>query len=89
MDRDLQKLKRRLERWELEHLREHAAELAERLEETERRLASAENDADFWREQALINVNEALDSDQGASHRAIGLTKAGELLVVQVPREFQ
>ncbi|MDO9357897.1 MAG: hypothetical protein Q7T70_02750 [Polaromonas sp.] len=35
----LRKLQRRLERWELEHLRQHADELAERLQAAEQRAA--------------------------------------------------
>lgn len=45
MDRTLIKMKRRLEREELVHLRQHCAELAERLEKAEIALHHAEEDA--------------------------------------------
>ena len=60
MDPALHRLRRRLERWELPHLRQHAAELAERVEALEReaadlrqQLASAEQRADWWHDQAI------------------------------------
>lgn len=74
------RIQRRLERWELEHLRQHAAQLAERLEEAERRLSCAEDTAEFWRE-SHHRLEEHLD-DGTADARCIGLTQQGELLVV-------
>jgi hypothetical protein len=86
----LRNLKRRLDRWELEHLREHAAELAERLEAAEQRAAEAErrlNDAeyacDFWHDQAVDAHNAAADAAGGMP----GITMDGWLVVVPPPSE--
>jgi hypothetical protein len=84
---DRRRIQRKLDRWELEHLREHAAELANRLEEAERQLAQAqqrawdaEGRADMFHELVL-----RLEEDM-PSHQAIGLTQDGALLLVeQVP----
>lgn len=51
MDKTLSNLKRRLEKAELEHLREHARDIAERLEMAEERARHAEDMADFYYEQ--------------------------------------
>lgn len=48
----IQRIKSRLERWELSHLRELAAQLHEKLEEAEQRAAYAESDAAFWSRHA-------------------------------------
>ncbi|HWT21665.1 MAG TPA: hypothetical protein VN280_22410 [Variovorax sp.] len=78
-------LKRRLERWELDHLRQHAAELAERLEAAEKRAADAEARAthaeynsDFWHDQAIDAHNAAADAMVGVP----GITIDGQLVVV-------
>lgn len=83
----LARLQRKLERAELEHLRRHTAELAEKLEEAESRIERAEiraqnaEDAAFmWRDQVL-DMQQALDSDTSQA-RAIGLTPSGALLIV-------
>ena len=81
----LRNLKRRLDRWELNHLREHAADLAARLEaaeqsaaEAERRLADAEYTAEFWHDQAVEMHNAAADAAGGMP----GITMGGQLVVV-------
>ncbi|MFM9926930.1 hypothetical protein VLK31_28365 [Variovorax sp. H27-G14] len=78
-------LKRRLERWELEHLRQHAADLAERLEAAEKRATEAEARAthaeytcDFWHDQAVDAHHAAADA-VGGLH---GITMDGQLVVV-------
>lgn len=76
IDPDLRRLQRRLDRWELEHLREHAAELAARVEDLEQRLADADQAADFWREQ-VHQLQE--DLEPGAQ---IAMTVDGGLHVV-------
>lgn len=78
----LVKLKRRLDRWELDHLRQHAAELAERLDDAERRLSYAEDTADFWREQCM-RLEEAITDEDSGSGRQIGPTLSGDLVVVE------
>ena len=75
-------LEKRLDRWELDHLRRHVAELAERLEDAERRLSYAEDTAEFWREQCM-RLEEAITGDDGGSGRQIGLTLSGDLVVVE------
>ncbi len=79
--RSLERIQRKLDRWELDHLRQHARHLAERLEELEEanaelrdRLASAEDRAEWWREQ----INE-LTSELGSATAVIGMTKDGAL----------
>lgn len=81
--RTLTVLRRRLERAELEHLRQLAVELQAKLEEAQSRAAYAEDIAEFWHGNC-DRLQDAIDSDEGATHRAIGLTKAGELMVVRV-----
>lgn len=72
------RIQRRLERLELEHLRQHAAELAERLEEAERRLSHAEYTAEFWHDQAFEMHNTAADAVGGMP----GITMDGQLVVL-------
>lgn len=81
----LRRLKRRLDRWELEHLRQHTAELTERVEAAEQRAAEAErrlNDAeyacDFWHDQTVDAHNAAADAGGGMP----GITMDGRLVIV-------
>lgn len=76
-------LRKRLERWELEHLRQLAASLADRLEAAEQRIEALEveaarawDTADAWREDAQRLVEEL--EDAGA---AVGITQNGALVV--------
>lgn len=80
-------IQRRLDKWELTHLRALAADLAERLDRTEhelvmerRRAAAAEDAADMWRDQA----NELVD-DLNALGRTVGLTQTGHLVTMPMP----
>lgn len=77
-------IQRKLERWELTHLRALAASLHERLERTEAELAEARAriedawaDADMWRDQAQ-NLIEDLQS----AGREVGLTQTGQLVTI-------
>lgn len=86
----LKRLQRKLERLELDHLRAHAAELAERLEgleaqltDAKAQLVAADEAAEFWQQQAF-SLQQAIDSEHGASHRCVGLHKSGDLLVVRI-----
>ncbi len=74
------RIKRRLERLELQHLREVVAEQGNRLELVERELADADRAADMWRDH-FFNLQQHLD-DGTSDARCIGLTKDGALLVV-------
>lgn len=83
----LTRLQRKLERAELEHLRRHVAELADKLAEAEARIEraeiraqNAEITADMWHDQ-VWDMQQALDRDTSQA-RAIGLTPSGALLIV-------
>ena len=80
----LLRLRRRLDRQALEQLREVAADLQERLELAEARAVRAEDDAEFWREQA-DRLSEALQDSAFTTHRCVGLTQDGSLVVVEQP----
>ena len=73
-------LKRKLARWELEHLRRHAAELAEQLEKAERDRDYYRDLADMWW-QTHMDMLEQLQDD-GAE---IGLDKSGQIHVITPP----
>ena len=86
MDPILKKLRQRLDRWELEHLRQHARlladqvdELTEQLADMRARLDDAEDRAEFWHQQVL-QLQEDLREDL-----AIGITKGGELGIASRP----
>ena len=88
--RTIAALRRRLERMELEHLREHALALHEQLEaaqqqlkQTQQELYNADVIAECWRDQAL-ELQRAVDHDTHATHRCVGLAKTGELMVVRL-----
>ncbi len=70
----LDALRRRLEKWELVHLRAHAADLAERVETLQRELDYA-NDRTEWLERSLHNLN----MDIAECDQKIGLTKDGRI----------
>jgi hypothetical protein len=72
-DRELSAIQRKLERWELEHLRSLAAALADQVEALEARLAVAEDAADHWREQALRIEAFELGLDVNGNLHVIGV----------------
>ncbi len=78
----LRALQRKLERLELEHLRQHALELHERLERAEADLAYTEDAAEFW-QRSFQMLEEAAADDLHATHRCVGLSQDGHLMVVQ------
>ena len=78
-------IQRRLERWELDHLRTHCAELAERLDTAHDRIAELEsevsrawNAVESWRDDAW-----ALSEDLQEAGKTIGLTLDGQLVLVE------
>jgi hypothetical protein len=75
-------LQRRLERWELEHLRQHAAELAERLELAEQRADDAERRARIA--EAMCDQWQHLEWERAEADgpTRIGLTIEGQLVAV-------
>lgn len=66
-------IRRRLEKLELEHLRSHAAELANLVERLQSDLTSATFQADMWREDCIRLIEE---------NGAVGLAKDGSLHIV-------
>lgn len=83
MDPILKRLRQRLDRWELEHLRQHARlladqvdELTEQLADMRARLDDAEDRAEFWR-GALRDVE-----DQLAADLRLAMTPEGGLVVI-------
>lgn len=74
-DRTLQRMRARLNRWELMHLREHAAQLVIKLDDAEQRAHSAEEAANFWRDQ-VMQMQQDLAEDL-----CIGITREGSLSV--------
>lgn len=90
MDPILTKLRQRLERWELQHLRDHARHLSDQIDDLEDQLsqarslaADAEDRAEFWHQQVL-QLQEDLREDL-----AIGITKGGELGIASRPTTKQ
>lgn len=79
IDKTIAALKRKLERWELEHLRRAAAELAERLEVAEESARYEREVAESWRENAFNLMETMMDDGQ-----QIGLTKSGEVVVAPI-----
>ena len=77
-------IRRRLERWELDHLRALAAQQAMQLEEeraaherTRECLESAERFGDFWRERF-----DELAADLIAAGETVGITRDGQVGIV-------
>lgn len=70
----LNRTQRKLESLELEHLRQLASDLHDQLE-------SANDSIEFWHNYAMQLQDMQMD-DQFATHRAIGINKAGETMVV-------
>lgn len=73
----LARIQAKLDRWELEHLREHASELAATNEMLRERLAAAEERADWWHDQ-VMSMQEQLADDL-----CVGMTRDGHLGIVQ------
>lgn len=79
-DTSIMRLRKKLELWELEHLRQHAADLADRLE---RALEDANREremADYWHEQATTMILEAMEAGD-----EVCLSVAGEISVIKPP----
>ena len=68
-------LQRRLDRWELDHLRQLAKDQAEQIERLTNELHAAEDAAIMWQRLSM-------DRDDAEGPTAIGLTVEGELMVV-------
>lgn len=68
---------RKLEAQELVHLRTLIADQQCRIEQLEAQLDRAEQNADFWRDQATL-------TDDDVSPPLVGITKEGQLVRVPV-----
>lgn len=77
MSTSLAQIQAKLDRWELDHLRDLASRQAEELDELRRRLNYAEECAEHWRENAMQLHNELCDVVGGSP----GLTQDGTLVV--------
>ena len=75
-DRTLANLQRKLDRWELNHLRALAAQQEERIGLLETELEIAQEHAEFWHDQAT-NMVEELQADG----KTVGLTQNGDLVL--------
>ncbi|MDP3228373.1 MAG: hypothetical protein Q8N13_10415 [Acidovorax sp.] len=80
----IQNLRKRLSRWELDHLRKLSAELADRLDNAQQRIEDLESEvarawgaADSWRDDALNLVNDLQEAGKD-----VGLTQDGALVVM-------
>ena len=83
----LRNLRRRLERWELPHLRAHASEQAERIEALEAQVAAlqrevidADESGNMWRD-ACMRFEGTLDAD--GETLGLGLMLAGNVVPVR------
>ncbi|MCK2086950.1 hypothetical protein MXC99_01940 [Thauera aromatica] len=82
-DRTVQNLRRRLERWELDHLRRLAAELQERLDRAldEAERAKEERDRAWESAASWQRHAENLQQELWEAGGGIGITQDGDLLV--------
>ena len=81
---NLKAIRARLDRWELDHLRQVAADTEQKLEDARERIDALEREvsnawrcAESWQEDA-----ERLVQDLQEAGKAVGLTQAGQLVVV-------
>lgn len=80
----IKRIRSRLERWELTHLRELAASLHEQLEEAKQRLNWAEQcaiDADR-RADMFMDMQREMDAELRQCGKARGITQDGQLVLV-------
>jgi hypothetical protein len=80
-NKNLNRLKKRLDALALLQLREVAAGLHAQLERVKDDLVQAQDNVDFWHDQAT-NMQMAFDDEDFSTHRCVGINKAGEMLVV-------
>lgn len=70
-------IQRKLDKWELNHLREHAKELADRLESAQLDISAMTSSAEHWRDQCFQMIKELQ-----ADGKTIGLTQDGQVGVM-------
>lgn len=80
----LASIQRKLDKWELHHLRQHALDLAERLELADQAITlakdqidSAQFQTDYWQRECFELVQELQDAGE-----TIGITKSGQIGVM-------
>ena len=76
-DRTITAIRRKLEAWELEHLRTLVAQQADRIERLEDEVDILQQNAEFWHEQSMRMVRDL--SDEGET---VGITPDGQIGVV-------
>ena len=78
----LNNLQQRFDRQAINQLRAEVSTLAQKIDELESQLYSAQDEADFWHNHS-IDMRLALDDENFATHRSVGLNKDGEIMVVR------
>ena len=73
----LQGIRRKLERWELQHLREYITELHSRLQTAEQDAQNAWSSSDMWRDNCQCLTDELL-----AEGATVGITQGGVMSVL-------
>lgn len=77
-DRTITNLRRKLEKWELHHLRALCAQQADQIDRLETELDTARQSSDYWREDAFELMRELMEAG-----KTIGLTRDGQIGVVK------
>lgn len=82
----IKRIRSRLERWELTHLRELAATLHQQLEQALERAERAESDASSAEHRAdmFMDLNHEMQDELRANGKAMGLTQDGKLLLMPI-----
>jgi Xaa-Pro aminopeptidase len=80
-DPAIKRLRARLNRWELEHLRQLASDLHEQLEWALSAASSAEHRADMW--QSVAEQLQDAMAESGGTPATVGLTMHGDLVLMK------
>lgn len=86
-DKILNRLRRRLESAELQHLRQLAADQHAEIERLQNDLYNAEHIANYWNDHAIALQRELYELSDGA--RQVGITQDGALLIVHADKPTQ
>ena len=78
----LNNLQQRFDRQAINQLRAEVSTLAQKIDELEESLYYAQQNADFWHDHS-VDMRQALEDENFATHRSVGLNKEGELMVVR------
>ena len=82
----LARLKRKLDRQAIHQLRDEVVRLYEELEQTKQELYRVEQCADMWQQEAET-LRCAFNDEDFTTHRRIGLTQSGEVVVFREEQE--